>query len=416
MELYFDREQREKILTTPFVRSWIGLARPGDLGDPNFDQRVAAWAAWAAEALVGVKGYRDYPALALPGKFYDPKGTGEMKALPHLEISAAKMQQADPEFPKRLALAGNGLHFPWWVYPEVVATKRALFGGPGGSIEGLVDLLVPRSQSLRDGLTLLRDACRPQWSTVEELLVTSSGDGLVGDACGDFDVAEVDAYLPGARQLQLRVVFEEKLREKSGVWAARRVGVWQLVGESGGEEFSTPVITPRLTANSTLNDPMFTPETEGLAALLVRALVLRRIARKHLSIQPQVQNHRIGVPAPTFTSAVEQKPASKVAHLRGIVAAIGEKTPEGSTQAAVGFLQAHDSAEEAWKALVDWAGHNRTLTVSRETFLNAFRNAKLAVRRAEEPERDDINLILPLAWDEKGRVVRATFYRGSTEA
>jgi hypothetical protein len=33
------------------------------------------------------------------------------------------------------------------------------------------------------------------------------------------------------------------------------------------------------------------------------------------------------------------------------------------------------------------------------------------MRRAEEPERDDINVLLPLAWDEKSRVVRVTFSR-----
>lgn len=54
--------------------------------------------------------------------------------------------------------------------------------------------------------------------------------------------------------------------------------------------------------------------------------------------------------------------------------------------------------------------------MSEDTFSTAFRRAALRVRRAEEPDREDIDLILPLAWDHKGGVVRVTFSRGSRNA
>jgi hypothetical protein len=37
------------------------------------------------------------------------------------------------------------------------------------------------------------------------------------------------------------------------------------------------------------------------------------------------------------------------------------------------------------------------------------------VKRAEEPDRDDINVLLPLAWDAQSRVVRVTFSRRETD-
>ena len=38
-----------------------------------------------------------------------------------------------------------------------------------------------------------------------------------------------------------------------------------------------------------------------------------------------------------------------------------------------------------------------------------------ALRRAEDPDRDDINVLLPIAWDSRSRVVRVTFSRPTPE-
>ncbi len=415
MELYFDRERKRELLATPFVRSWIGDAHEGDLESSDFNVRKNAWAYWALSSLVGVTGYRDYTALALPGKFYDPKGTGELRAQPHLEIPASKLAKEDREFPARLALAGNVLQFPWWLYSEVVATKRVLFGGTKGPIEPLLEILVPRGDDLRKGLTMYRDAVRSQWATIGELLVATADEGLVADACNDFNVNEVNTYLPGAKEMNIEIKFEEKLREKNGIWAPRRVGVWQIQGVSGGDPFSTGVLTPRLTANSTLNDPLFAPEKESLGALLVRSLVLQRIATNNLDIQPQVLNFHIGVAAPAVISKPKRTGTGKP-YLRSIVSHAGEKTPEASEQSAVAFVGEYPNQIDAWKMLTQWAGTNHTLTVSRETFFTAHQRAQLSVRRAETPDRDDINLILPLAWNNRGQVVRILFARGRNDS
>lgn len=421
-EFYFDRNQQAALLSSPFVASFIGDAREGDMADARFEERKAAWAQWAVKNLVGVEGTRQYSALALPGKFYDPKGTGELRAIPHLEIPGWRLATPDPEFGARLALAGNALLFPWWMYSEVVAAKRVLFGTYGrdnGSIGALIELLVPRRDQLVSGLEMFRDAVRPQWSTVEEKLVVSGGDGLVAEGCGDFSTDEIEKYLPGAGELRLKIKFEEKLAEKSGVWAARRVGVWQIIGQSMGKTFAMGVVTPRLTANSTLHDETFAPEREGLGAVLVRSLVLRRIAEAHLQVSPAVSTFGIGVPVPAqgWSGATPGagKKATKTAYLRSAAVVMGEKTPEASVAAAVGFIQAYRAPEAAWAALLEWAGSQRTLTVSRENFAMSWQRAEAAVRRAEEPERDDINLILPLAWDDRGRVVRVTFSKAEAD-
>lgn len=412
VELYFDRDRRGDLLTSPFVTSWIADARSGDLHDRDYEARRAAWAAWAVESLVWVKGSREYPALVLPGSFYDPKGKVQVHARPHLEIPRSTFQAGDPAFCDRLALCGNGLEFPWWLYWEVVAAKRAIFFTPRGSIDELKRLLVSRSADLVRGLEMVTNAVRPQWQRIEELLALHSED-LVEAACGDFSAEEVDEFLPGAAELDLTIRFEEKLRERNAQWVARRVGVWQICGRGPDGPFALGVLTPRLTANSTLTDQLFAPAAEGLGAVLVRNLVLRRIARAHLDVQPQVLTYKIGIPVPQVpTSDDTPRPAGTRAFIRRVTAKPGAKTPEASVEAAVAFIQTFPDPKDAWKMLTDWAGNNHLLTVSWHTFETAFRTAQLAVKRGEDPDRDDINLVLPMAWDDQGRVVRLTFHRG----
>lgn len=328
VELYFDRDRRGDLLTSPFVTSWIADARSGDLHDRDYEARRAAWAAWAVESLVWVKGSREYPALVLPGSFYDPKGQVQVHARPHLEIPRSTFQAGDPAFCDRLALCGNGLEFPWWLYWEVVAAKRAIFFTPRGSIDELKRLLVSRSADLVRGLEMVTNAVRPQWQRIEELLALHSED-LVEAACGDFSAEEVDEFLPGAAELDLTIRFEEKLRERNAQWVARRVGVWQICGRGPDGPFALGVLTPRLTANSTLTDQLFAPAAEGLGAVLVRNLVLRRIARAHLDVQPQVLTYKIGIPVPQVpTSDDTPRPAGTRAFIRRVTAKPGAKPPK----------------------------------------------------------------------------------------
>ena len=396
-----DRAVQARLLPTPFFSSFLGRARPGERLVADMDARAAAWASWALEAATEMNGLADrsYPALVLDGRFYDPKGRGP-SVKPHLEVPARVLSGSDPEFPDRLALMGNGLAFPWWVFSEVKAVRRALFNTPASSIAEATDLLGRSRDPLVAALEALGAVAAPSWSVIEGLLVTRD-DGLSVDATADFSADEVAAYFPAGAALHLKVSYDAALSESNGRWASRRVGVWQISGVADGETFAFGVLTPRLTANSLFMDPLFAPGTEAPGALLVRGLLLDRLVRGHLNDEVSVA---VGAPV-AGTDGTGSGP-----HLRTIVAQVGKKLPEASIAAAVHFLQHFGDGESAWAAISGAAGRSGTiLTVTKDGFLSAHANALRFLRRAEEPERDDINVVLPLGWDEKSRVVRYTF-------
>ena len=135
---------------------------------------------------------------------------------------------------------------------------------------------------------------------------------------------------------------------------------------------------------------------ESSSALLVRALVLKRVMERHLGILDNIQ---VGNP--------ERKSST---YFRAMTAQVGQKLPESSPRAAVWFLQTYPDPERAWAELNKWAQENKAiLTVREDSFLQAHKRAWRFFRRGEELERDDINNLLPLAWDSKNRVVRVGF-------
>jgi hypothetical protein len=307
------------------------------------------------------------------------------------------LHRADPEFPDRLAQLGNGLRFPWWITSEVTAAKRALCPLAIGSIQEAVDVVNDRRGALAETVRMLLDQAATRWAVVEDLLADSP-EALAEDATADFDEAEVVDFIPSAAGLSLRIRYDAKLREQAGSNAARRVGIWTVSGvNSDGERFAFGVITPRLTANSQFRDSLFTPANESPAALLVRGLILRRLIRRHLG---------------GSNVSVSATPTRSERRLRKVPARPGHKLPEASMEAAVRFLRTYPDADQAWVALSSWAESSRVLmTVSEEGFKEAHRKAARFVRRAEDPERDDVNVLLPLTWDDQSRVVRVTFSR-----
>jgi hypothetical protein len=260
------------------------------------------------------------------------------------------------------------------------------------------------------------DLLAPHWSEVESLLVADP-DGLTATVCSEFEPTQVAEFFPAAAALGLRAGFDSKLLESSGAWASRRAGVWQLQGITPTRTGEIPrpialgVITPRLTANSQLRDPLYAPATESTAALLVRCLVLRRLASAHLGVGVE------HLPTATTTAHVApapQVPRGVVPHLRSVVAQIGARLPQASVVSAVNFLHDHPRPEQAWEALQEWAnGSGSVLTVTAEQVQAAHKRASRAVRRAEEPEREDIDTLLPIGWDARSRVVRVTYSRPS---
>lgn len=399
---------KTELFSTPFIASFLGQVGRNDDGlhDSSPQRRAGAWAHWAVSRLTAVEtGRRSYPAIVLPGRFYDPRNSGLREMSPHLEIPRRVLRHPDSEFPDRLAQFGNALEFPSWLYTEVVACRRALFNTPSGSVADLVDALNDRRGGLVEGLEALTRTISPHWHHIEKQLVASP-DGLAAEATGPFDTAEVGTYFGPAPDLQLNITFDQRLAEKNGAWASRRIGVWQIEGvSSGGEPFALGVLTPRLTSGSVLRDPMFTPKGEAPASLLVRALLLRRIAKVHLNA-PTADTFQVGDPDPV----VQLGSTPGGPHLQARVVKSDQKTPEASVAAAVHFLQQHPDADVAWRVLCQWADGGYLLTVTEAGFKAAHANARRFVRRAEEPERDDINQLLPLAWDEDtGQAVRVTY-------
>lgn len=394
-----DRDTQQRVLPTPLFASFVGRARPGDRRDPDPQRRAAAWAQWAVEHVVEMRGVgdRSYPALVLDARFHDPGGRGPA-VRPHLELPDWLLQRRDPEFPDRLAQAGNALEFPTWLLPEVLAARRVLLRNPPTPITAAVELLNTRRGDLADALRAGMRQVAPRWETVQRALVAAP-DGLADVVTGDFSADEVADYFPAAADAQLEVRFDAKLRRSQAGGASRRLGVWRVRGSGDDGAFAFGVLTPRLTTNSLFRDRLFDAATESPAALLVRGLVLRRVARAHTDGEVD------------WLVGESETPSRGGPYLRAVVARVGAKIPEASVPAAVHFLQTHPDPQAAWEALSRWAGTRYLLTCSQEGFEAAHRNARRALRRAEEPDRDDINVVLPIAWDERSRVVRVTFSR-----
>lgn len=395
-----DREVLGRVLPSPFFASFVGRAREGDLRDVDPSRRSAAWAHWAVRSTRMFSGSQDrvYAGVLLPGRFHDPLRTGP-ELLPHLEVSEARLRQPDPSFPDRLAQVGNGLLFPWWVYPEVTAVRRALLQASGsGDVARLSEALWRIRPGMSDMLSGLAAGFASQWPKVEHALVADLP-RVAPLVVSGFSGEEVARVAPSLAPLGVSVGFEPGLLARSGERAARRVGVWSVSAVVDGEACSLGVVTPRLTANSLFRDRMFDVSCEAPAALLVRLLLMRRLAE--------------GLAGMRVEGEVGEEPRpGREPFLRAVVATAGSKLPEASPAAAVHMLQAFPDAEAAWGLLEAWAvDGGMVLTVSRASFLVAHANALRFVRRAEEPVRGDINVVLPLAWDSSGRVVRATFVR-----
>lgn len=387
-------------LASPFVSSWIGRARPGDLMDPAPERRAAAWAQWGAEALIQMAGAggRPYVALRLPGAFYS-KNSRLPTIDPHLEVSSHVLERPDPTFPDRIAQAGNALLCGTWLLPEVQAVKRSLLA-PVGDAGQLLELLAGRGDGIRHALATVTGEAAAVWSDVEASLVSEPG-VLSEVVTAPFSTEEIAEFWAPAAEVSLTGEFDAKLLASEGDWVSRRVGVWSLMtpGESPGR---VPVVVPRLTRNSMTQDPLFAPASEAGGAALVRALLLRRLLQRFATPSPSVVAHRPSVVGATG--------------LRAVPARVGEKLPEANLGAAVKFVHAWPDPVSAWELVSGWAAKRdadgtprAALTVTEQAFRSAHREVSRSVARAEEPTREDVNTLLPLAWDSSARVVRLTF-------
>lgn len=395
-----NRELLGKVLPSPFFSSFVGRAHEGDLRDTDSARRSAAWAHWAVRSTRSFSSAsgRPYTGFILPGRFHDPLRSGP-EVRPHLEVSESRLATADPSFPERLSQAGNAVLFPWWVYPEVTALRRALLGSGSGDVAFLSAALWRIRPSLADTLRAYTSRFASQWPRVEHALVVDL-ERVAPFVLEPFSEAEVNLLAPSLALSGVSVSFEPGLLQRSGVRSARRVGVWVMSFDGHSGVGALGVVTPRLTSNSIFRDRDFDAGCESPAALLVRLLLMRRLVG--------------GVAGVRFSGEVVEEALrpSREAFIRSVVAVPGAKLPEASTASSIHFLQAFPVGDSAWELLERWSSTGGlVLTVSRQSFLSAHLNALRFLRRAEDPLRGDINTVLPLAWDSSGRVARATFVR-----
>ncbi len=389
-----------KLVGTPLIASLLTQAREADLHGSNQEERAAAWSHWALNNLVSMTGAsaRDYVAVQLPGRFYDPRGAGP-DVPPHVELPSWSLQRNDTEFHHRLGQLGNATLFEWWVVPEVTALRRVLLPVPSGSNGLLMNALFDRRQGLVQALRLLNENALPQWIVVERMHVAQPG-SLAETLAEPFTSGELARLFPPAGDLRMEVSLDPRLVQSAGSWIGRRVGAWRIeTTDANGTQASLGVVTPRLTRNSMFKDQLFDPGSESAAALLVRAALLARITERHLRGD-----------APVAVS-LDPAAAARGGYFRSIVSKVGEKLPEASADSAVQMLEAYPDPDAAWRSLVEWGKRGHILTVDEARFREAHRKLSDEVRRAGSLEQGDVNSLLPLAWDSKGRVVRVTYAR-----
>jgi hypothetical protein len=395
VDIVTQKDLLARLVTTPLISSFLGAAREGDLHDEDQGRRASAWAHWAIQNLGELRGREDrvYVALMLPGKFYDPRGSG-ISLPPHIELPNWALERSDVDFAARLGQLGNTALFEWWLVPEVTALRRSLFSPTGPGVATLIEQIAAHRAGLVGALHSLNQTVSSQWTVIERMQAAHP-ETLASALTEPFSSEEITRLFPPASRLGLELQFDQKLADSAGMWCSRRVGAWRLqLGDMGG---TLGVSTPRLTTNSLFKDSLFSPERESASALLVRSVLLRRLAWRFLDV--------------SVPEAVRPDRDENSYHLRAVVAQVGAKLPEASVESAVNFVQQYEQTSDAWEALSKWASGGHLITVTRDDFGKAFTRVRQNIRRAETPDRVDINQVLPLAWDSKSRVVRVTFSR-----
>lgn len=381
------------LLSTPFVSSWIGAARPGHTMVGDWGLRVPAWASWAVKALEEVTSDdRTYPALMLPGRFYTRTDIPAVQ--PHLEIPVEVLTTGDSLFAHRLAAVGNGLLFPQWVPTEIHALRRVMFLHEPGDPRDMLEAFEVQRPAILAAVAEQLGRLAPRWEHLQHLLATDPAavtDALTQPATSD----ELNGFVPALAPWKLAVEFSGYLHRRSGGRAARNIGVWVL--ESAAGRCRLPVITPRLTYSSLWRDDLFDPYVEPTAALVVRGAMFARLL-----------NLVAVAPVRAVTVAVA---ADEGTWLRAQPARQGVALPHASIDAAVTFLQAYPTTSLAFDAVEKWVQRaGAQLTVERTVHAAAHTTCLTALQRSEELPAAAVDELLPLVWQD-GRLARLTIAR-----
>lgn len=391
-------EHKPFILHNRFVGSWLPYAHDGNRFTTNRQEREAAWASWAVDNLVWVESKkRDYPALRLPeARFYEetnPSNKPYKTTPPHVELTTPNTP--NPLFGAQLAMAGNGLAFPWWMYSEVTALKRVLNFTPHTDTWNTVsELLWNNRTGLVAALNTVRNFAEPLWDEIVECMSTDP-EKLTNTVCSPFTPTQVTAALPDNPGLSVN--YEKRLFDRNKKWSARRVGIWQI--NTPDQKLKIGVVVPRLTQTSTFLDPLFDPATESPAALLVRVLILQRVCRTHFDWNP-----------PTPRKNRVTKPGRKP-HFAGLPSKPGGKPTEASQETVQKMLTDHTTPPQLWDMLETWT-QNRgyVLGVKKETWLKTA----YQIRAGAPPTRRTANTLLPVVWDPARKRSLRVIYRSGT--
>jgi hypothetical protein len=386
-----DREILAKVISTPFFSSFIGKCVEGDIYAREHAIRSQAVGYWMLNSLTRFTGQdsREYIGIQLPGEFYDPLGFG--KALkPHIEIPESILKKSDANFLDKLTLLGSGLHFKWWILPEVLSIRRALFRESSGTVLDFIKAVEPSRDDLVNTIRSQQDKLRDNWGYIAEEIAIKSKDFAL-EVFGVINSNEISTYLPIDISQNLKIRLEKKVDGEDITKTARRVNAWVIEGAS----FKCAAITPRLTYGSIFKDEVFSLEKESIAALLVRGLVINRVSKR-------------------FNLGEEKvliQPTALSTHLRAIPAKIGQKIPEASFTSAIRFVTDYQEPAIAWSRLEEWARESYILTISKEVFYKSFLEIAKRIDKMEELDQDDVNNVLPLAWSKSGKITRVSYSR-----
>jgi len=386
-----DREILAKVISTPFFSSFIGKCVEGDIYAREHAIRSQAVGYWMLNSLTRFTGQdsREYIGIQLPGEFYDPLGFG--KALkPHIEIPESILKKSDANFLDKLTLLGSGLHFKWWILPEVLSIRRALFRESSGTVLDFIKAVEPSRDDLVNTIRSQQDKLRDNWGYIAEEIAIKSKDFAL-EVFGVINSNEILTYLPIDISQNLKIRLEKKVDGEDITKTARRVNAWVIEGAS----FKCAAITPRLTYGSIFKDEVFSLEKESIAALLVRGLVINRVSKR-------------------FNLGEEKvliQPTALSTHLRAIPAKIGQKIPEASFTSAIRFVTDYQEPAIAWSRLEEWARESYILTISKEVFYKSFLEIAKRIDKMEELDQDGVNNVLPLAWSKSGKITRVSYSR-----
>jgi len=390
----------KKLSKTKIFASLLTSAIEGDLFAGDNKSRSNAWGYWVISQLREFTGNenRDYFGILLPGKFYSP-GQAKESMTPHIELSTTFLETPNPKISTIIANAGNAVLTNAWVYPEIKSFKKALTSSSLVSESEVYEKLYTYRKSLVRELESINHILESDWDEFERLII-SSPEKLLHLLSEGFNTKEVNTLLRNLDFNSISINFEDSLIKSSGENSIKRLGIWNVNFVDGkGIPQTTYAITPRLTRNSLFKDSLFLPEKEGILALLIRVLLMRRIYAT------------INQSSLTRTLTKDFVSNKTPAYYKAIVPKVGEKLPEASTDAAILLLQSFHNSNLAWDAMLSWSEGKYILTITESQFKESFEKAKQLLKRAEKPDRQLIDNLLPLCWDSKSRVVRVTFSR-----